>query len=203
MAETIDFEEHIAEELTILLSKEKLIEIITDLSHREEILGYLDGTSDVISKLVQNRDILSNASDPLRCETLIDRLDEKELDSLSRLVLGFKTYAEKEDVTEIVNATFLLNETTEEGIVKAGELISALNGRDEILELLGIDLITLSKQLYYLGWICIGYKNQKHDDAWPSKIAGIIGEANLDYLVEISKTIMKTRMVIVPKYYEV
>jgi len=203
MAETIDFEEHIAEELTIPLSKEKLVEIITDLSHREEILGYLDGTSDVISKLVQNRDILSNASDPLRCETLIDRLDEKELDSLSRLVLGFKTYAEKEDVTEIVNATFLLNETTEEGIVKAGELISALNGRDEILELLGIDLITLSKQLYYLGWICIGYKNQKHDDTWPSKIAGIIGEANLDYLVEISKTIIEARMVIVPKYYEV
>jgi len=203
MAETIDFEEHITEELTIPLSKEKLVEIITDLSHREEILGYLDGTSDVISKLVQNRDILSNASDPLRCETLIDRLDEKELDSLSRLVLGFKTYAEKEDVTEIVNATFLLNETTEEGIVKAGELITALNGSDEILELLGIDLITLSKQLYYLGWVCIGYKNQKHDDAWPSKIAGIIGEANLDYLVEISKTIMETRMVVVPKYYEV
>lgn len=203
MTEILDFEKHVAEELTIPLSKEKLIEIVTDLSHREEILGYLDNTSNIISKLIQNRDILSNASDPLRCEAMIDRLNEEELVSLSRLALGFKTYAEKEDITEIVNATYLLNTITEEGVVKAGELVSILKENDEDLESLGIDLITLSRHLYYLGWICIGYKNQKHDYAWPSKIAEIIGETNLDHIVKVAKTITKLRMVVVPKYYEV
>lgn len=202
MAETIDFEKHASEEITIPLSKEKLIEIITDLSNLENIIDYLDNTQDIINKLIQNRDILSNASNPSRCEALIDRLDEEDRSSLSKLVLGFKTYAEKEDITEIVNATFLLNSVTEEVIVKSRELVSALKGNDEILDLLGMDLITLSRQLYYLGWICIGYKNQKHDDGWPGKIAGL-GEVNLDHLIRMAKGLMKLRMVIVPKYYEV
>ena len=58
MTEILDFEKHAASE-NIPLSKDRMVEIVEELSCSDDISDYLDSTVNAISNLIAIRDILS------------------------------------------------------------------------------------------------------------------------------------------------
>lgn len=200
MTEILDFEKHAASE-NIPLSKDRMVEIVEELSCSDDISDYLDSTVNAISNLIAIRDILS-ASNTTRREELIGRLGEEQLEIFSNLIINLSAYVKTQDeiryVDGIVRASYSREEICEANIERAHKLLSVLVGRDEAMESLKMDLFNFSQLIFYLACIFTGYKNKKNDPSWVNEIAKL-GELNIHNLIAISETIIKTRFSFVPK----